>query len=93
MTVQCTDSSTVSRRVRFATYSLAIIAAISLALHSGRSDAQQITERVTDASGQEAEVEQAWSHVGLLRARDLTPFGLLRLDMLPAHTADAKAET
>lgn len=32
-----------------------------------------------------------WSHVGLLRARDLTPFGLLRLDILPAHTADAKA--
>jgi hypothetical protein len=37
--------------------------------------------------------EQRWSHVGLLRARDLTPFGLLRLDMLPAHTADAKAGT
>jgi hypothetical protein len=36
---------------------------------------------------------QRWSHVGLLRARDLTPFGLLRLDMLPAHTADAKAGT
>jgi hypothetical protein len=35
----------------------------------------------------------AWSHTGLLRARDLTPFGLLRLDMLPAHTADAKAGT
>jgi hypothetical protein len=32
-----------------------------------------------------------WSHTGLLRGRDLTPFGLLRLDMLPAHTADAKA--
>src|SRR5690606_35895003 len=29
----------------------------------------------------------------LLRARDLTPFGLLRLDMLPAHTADAEAGT
>lgn len=38
-------------------------------------------------------VEQQWSHVGLLRARDLTPFGLLRLDMLPAHTADAEAGT
>jgi hypothetical protein len=34
-----------------------------------------------------------WSHFGLLRGRDLTPFGLLRLDMLPAHTADAKAGT
>ena len=35
----------------------------------------------------------AWSHTGLLRGRDLTPFGLLRLDMLPAHTADAKPGT
>ncbi len=34
-----------------------------------------------------------WGHFGLLRGRDLTPFGLLRLDMLPAHTADAKAGT
>jgi hypothetical protein len=32
----------------------------------------------------------AWSHPGLLRGRDLTPFGLLRLDMLPAHTVDAR---
>jgi hypothetical protein len=37
--------------------------------------------------------EQQWGHFGLLRGRDLTPFGLLRLDMLPAHTADAKAGT
>jgi len=37
--------------------------------------------------------EKEWSHFGLLRGRDLTPFGLLRLDMLPAHTADAAAGT
>ena len=37
--------------------------------------------------------DQQWGHFGLLRARDLTPFGLLRLDMLPAHTADAKNGT
>lgn len=30
-----------------------------------------------------------WYHPGLLRGRDLTPFGLQRLDMLPAHTADS----
>jgi hypothetical protein len=37
--------------------------------------------------------ETQWSHFGLLRGRDLSPFGLLRLDMLPTHTADAKAGT
>jgi hypothetical protein len=37
--------------------------------------------------------ENQWSHFGLLRGRDLTPFGLLRLDMLPAHTADAEEGT
>lgn len=55
--------------------------------------AQEVTERVIDDEGKPRVVEQRWSHVGLLRARDLTPFGLLRLDMLPAHTADAEAGT
>jgi hypothetical protein len=53
--------------------------------------AQEATERVLDKDGTAKTVEQQWSHVGLLRARDLTPFGLLRLDMLPTHTADAAA--
>src|SRR5690606_13374864 len=57
------------------------------------SYAQEVTERVLDDEGNPRVVEQQWSHVGLLRARDLTPFGLLRLDMLPAHTADAEAGT
>jgi hypothetical protein len=52
-----------------------------------------VTERVAGDRGDPVTVEQQWSHVGLLRARDLTPFGLLRLDMLPAHTADAKPGT
>jgi Protein of unknown function (DUF3187) len=57
-------------------------------------DAQQqgvdatVTERVEE-NGQDKIVEQQWSHTGLLRGRDMSPFGLLRLDMLPAHTADA----
>jgi len=60
--------------------------------------AQEATERDKDGAGNKdtgdkVSVEQKWSHVGLLRARDLTPFGLLRLDMLPAHTADAEAGT
>lgn len=37
--------------------------------------------------------EPAWNHVGLLRARDLTPFGLLRLDMPPAHTVDSRYDS
>jgi hypothetical protein len=31
------------------------------------------------------------SYIGLLRARDLTPFGLTRLDMRPAHAVAGKA--
>jgi hypothetical protein len=34
-----------------------------------------------------------WSHVGLLRVRDLTPFGILRLDFLPAHAVTASPGT
>lgn len=52
--------------------------------------AQEATERIEDDAGGSKAVEQSWSHVGLLRGRDLSPFGLLRLDMLPAHTADAE---
>src|SRR5688500_1681280 len=62
-----------------------------LSLTASFVHAQGVTERVLDEQGNPREVEQRWSHVGLLRARDLTPFGLLRLDMLPAHTADAAA--
>lgn len=57
------------------------------------SVAQEATERVIDDEGKPQTVEQRWSHVGLLRARDLSPFGLLRLDMLPTHTADAEVDT
>jgi len=34
-----------------------------------------------------------YAHYGLLRARDLTPFGFLRLDMRPAHAVSAPAGT
>jgi hypothetical protein len=51
-----------------------------------------VTERVAE-DGEDKVVEQRWSHTGLLRGRDLSPFGLLRLDMLPAHTADAAPGT
>ena len=57
---------------------------------AGTANGQQPTETVV-REGVVRTTEQQWSHVGLLRARDLTPFGLLRLDMLPARTADPKA--
>jgi hypothetical protein len=34
---------------------------------------------------------EEWPHFGLLRSRDLTPFGFLRLDMRPAHAYVARA--
>jgi hypothetical protein len=52
-----------------------------------------ITEHVREDDGTPRETAQRWSHTGLLRGRDLSPFGLLRLDMLPTHTADAEAGT
>ncbi len=67
--------------------------ALMALLPAASLQAQEVTERVIDDEGKPRVVEQRWSHVGLLRARDLTPFGLLRLDMLPAHTADAEAGT
>jgi hypothetical protein len=63
----------------------------AVALATGTAGAQE-----TPAPAQEkrsADAPAAWSHVGLLRARDLTPFGLLRLDLLPARTADAPSGT
>ncbi len=75
------------------------IAMVTIAALSGVANAQDaeppdssITERIEE-DGREREVVQQWSHTGLLRGRDLTPFGLYRLDMLPAHTADAEVGT
>lgn len=53
------------------------------------ASAQEVSQRAQADTGEAKSAESNWSHVGLLRARDLSPFGLLRLDMLPAHTADA----
>src|SRR5262245_12084045 len=36
---------------------------------------------------------EAWHGLGLLRVRDMTPFGLTRLDMLPAHAVAAPPGT
>lgn len=66
-----------------------LFAALPFAL----THAQEVTEDARESVHQPKTEEQQWSHVGLLRARDLSPFGLLRLDLLPAHTADATPGT
>lgn len=40
-----------------------------------------------------AAVPPSWTHIGPLRVRDLTPFGILRLDFLPAHAVAATPGT
>ena len=37
--------------------------------------------------------EDGWQTLGLMRVRDMTPFGLARLDMLPAHAVAATPGT
>ncbi|MGH8178857.1 MAG: DUF3187 family protein [Steroidobacter sp.] len=79
---------------RFSAFTSVTGAALcAAACFAGIANAQDVTERVIGEDGDPEVIEQQWSHVGLLRARDLTPFGLLRLDMLPAHTADAEVDT
>ncbi len=45
------------------------------------------------AAGAEEQQEKPWTHLGLLRIRDLTPFGILRLDFLPAHAVQSRKGT
>jgi Protein of unknown function (DUF3187) len=37
------------------------------------------------AAGADAQTQDGWQTLGLLRIRDMTPWGLTRLDFLPAH--------
>lgn len=39
----------------------------------------------------ETSADGEWHGLGLIRVRDLTPFGIARLDFLPAHSIDAPA--
>jgi hypothetical protein len=84
-----------TRRPRSCVAAGAVTLLVLAALPAGAQNADKqgvdatVTERVAE-NGQDKTVEQQWSHTGLLRGRDMSPFGLLRLDMLPAHTADAE---
>ncbi|HEV8582581.1 MAG TPA: DUF3187 family protein [Thermoanaerobaculia bacterium] len=40
-----------------------------------------------------AAAEDGWQTLGLMRVRDMTPFGISRLDMLPAHAVPATPGT
>lgn len=64
-----------------------------IAITASPAFAQEQVDRGDADPAPKARESREWSHTGLLRARDLSPFGLLRLDMLPAHTADAEAGT
>lgn len=86
-------SSRASLFIAFVTLvTLASILAATSAAFAQEVPEEKITGKQA-ATDDSKTVEQTWSHVGLLRGRDLSPFGLLRLDMLPAHTADAEAGT
>jgi uncharacterized protein DUF3187 len=68
-----------------------LLIAIALARHcTALAQEPAPTDSASKNTSADAARLDAWSHTGLLRGRDLTPFGLLRLDMLPARTADAK---
>jgi hypothetical protein len=41
----------------------------------------------------DARAEKPWQTLGLMRVRDMTPFGLNRLDMLPTHAVAAEPGT
>lgn len=59
------------------------------ALSSSQDPAGKTPPRVVSESRPAAE----WRTLGLMRIRDMTPFGLGRLDMLPAHAVAATPRT
>lgn len=44
-------------------------------------------------SGLSVSAQETWRPVGLMRIRDMTPFGIVRLDLLPAHAVPANPGT
>jgi hypothetical protein len=87
---------TPGRRTPLAALPCLIVA--SLLAASRIAAAQQAPETVDDPPAPAApdepstpDARESWQHFGLLRGRDLTPFGFLRLDMRPAHAYVSKA--
>src|SRR4029453_4909004 len=68
------------------------LALLTLAMLSPAAAAAELPEGET-AAPPPPPPEDHWFHLGALRIRDLTPFGILRLDFLPAHAVTAKPGT
>lgn len=63
------------------------LAVLPLALFLGLAGSAAASE------DQGAAAEETWQTLGLMRVRDTTPFGISRLDMLPAHAVAATPKT
>lgn len=72
-------------RLRRCALALLLLGAASLEAQAPAPDPGK--ESATDLSG------AAWQTLGLMRVRDMTPFGIARLDMLPAHAVRATPGT
>jgi hypothetical protein len=57
----------------------------------GTDAAASTDDAESRAASDAAEDALEWPHFGLLRSRDLTPFGFLRLDMRPTHAYVARS--
>lgn len=74
---------------RFPSPLLLVVATLLVALSPTPAGAQ-----AADASGDSPFLTRSgWQPLGLVRVRDLTPFGILRLDMLPTHAVAAPPGT
>lgn len=71
------------RSAEFRAHRAPVLCALLTALLATPAWAQTAAPQVESASS------VSHSHYGLLRSRDLTPFGFLRLDMRPAHAVSA----
>ena len=72
--------------MRLRRWIIAVIASLLLAAGAMRADAGQDETVRGDLDGA---AHPGFELLGPLRIRDMTPFNLLRLDMLPAHAVDA----
>ena len=68
-------------------WTFAVIATLLLAI--GAAHAVVPASATSDGSGRAGEPRSGANLLGPLRIRDMTPFSLLRLDMLPAHAVEA----
>jgi hypothetical protein len=68
------------------------VAALSLVLLAGFGRIA-FAQEAQQESPADPPAEEKWQTLGLMRVRDTTPFGISRLDMLPAHAVAATPRT